>query len=289
MSWVRLDCDEYINLETTLFSGQIFHFKRLGNSLYGGVIGGLLAILMQRDRDVFYLDNDPGMAKTVRRFLNTDVLVSVKNPVPGLRFLTNDFYSTIFSFICSSNNNVKRITRMVDYLYSKGQQIAFPLFENDTVAHGCPNVSEVPQFYHLPSLESLMNIEDDLRANKFGYRAKYICDAARFLYGNQLNWEKLESSEVRGQLMKIKGIGRKVADCICLISLKRFDVVPIDTHILKHSISIFGLPTRTLTSRTYDKIQENWRARYGEYAGIVQLHVFKRYLDGRVMDLKDEQ
>ncbi len=79
--------------------------------------------------------------------------------------------------------------------------------------------------------------------------------------------------------MEIKGIGRKVADCICLISLRQFHVVPIDTHILKYSSSLFNLNLKSLNAKTYDMIQKMWVERYGEYAGIAQLYVFKDYVD----------
>ena len=44
--------------------------------------------------------------------------------------------------------------------------------------------------------------------------------------------EKLENTEkMREELLKLDGVGTKVADCILLFALKRVDVFPIDVWI----------------------------------------------------------
>lgn len=72
----------------------------------------------------------------------------------------------------------------------------------------------------------------------FGYRAEFIVDSVRMISEN--GGEKWirdlvngEYDEVKEKLMTLKGIGRKVADCICLFSLGCHDSVPIDTHMFQ--------------------------------------------------------
>lgn len=285
-----VECNEHVDLRETLFSGQVFHFKEVRENEYMGVLGGTLVFLRQETGCIRYLDSHPESKSIVENFFNTHVDAGLQNKKHGLRFLTNDFYPTVFSFICSSNNNIKRITKMVEYLYSYGTRIDSQHHTDmspsrDTRGDEPGNATEPGAslvdhvFYTFPELNVLVNIEDDLRKNKFGYRAEYICDAARFLLQNRIEWHALSYEEARATLMKIKGVGRKVADCICLISLKQFHVVPIDTHILKYSSCLFSLELRGLNAKTYDMIQKMWVEKFGRYAGIAQLYAFKEYVD----------
>lgn len=261
MVWRAVECGEYIDLRETLFSGQVFHFREVGEDEYMGVLGGTLISLRQGPEGAMYLDNHPSTGPIVERFFNLRVDVELEARKRGLRFLTNDFYPAVFSFICSSNNNIKRITKMVEHLYSHGEHVG-------------------GGFHAFPGLEELVGIEDELRKNKFGYRARYVCDAARFLLENRVEWERLGYEDARNTLMRIRGVGRKVADCICLMSLGQFHVVPIDTHILKYSTKLFNLEPRGLSAGVYDAIQKMWVERFGRYAGVAQLYAFKEYVDG---------
>ncbi len=280
LNWEKLNTTEFINLEETLFSGQVFQFKKMGGNIYMGVLSGNVITLKQEKNDVFFVNDSDFIKETVENFFNLDI--KIKTNKNGLRFLTNDLYPTIFSFICSSNNNIQRITRMVDYLYSKGN-ILSTMNKTEYVQKLDSDKNEgCTSFYSFPELKKLINIEKELISEKFGYRASYICQAANFLLKNQINWHNLSYYEAREKLMKIKGIGKKVADCICLIGLKHFQSVPIDTHIFKYSIEFFKLPIKTLSNKNYDIIQKMWIEKYGKYAGIMQLYAFKTYLDVRI-------
>lgn len=102
---------------------------------------------------------------------------------------------------------------------------------------------EDKEYYDFPTIESLRekNVEDVLKREKFGYRAGYIANAAKRLseLGGKnwlLNLQKDKSVSyrtAREQLMTLPGIGPKVADCICLMSLGHLDAIPIDTHIFQ--------------------------------------------------------
>ena len=60
--------------------------------------------------------------------------------------------------------------------------------------------------------------------------------------------------------MKIKGIGNKVADCICLFGLHHLDAFPIDTHIKK------------ILDREYNGKLPEWAE--SKYAGLFQQYIF---------------
>lgn len=317
MGWKRVECDEYINLDETLFSGQIFHFRKCSDNIYKGVLGDLLIVLRQLGGDVYFLDYHPAVELRVNDFFSVHIQTNLDPAIrkKGLRFLTSDFIPTVFSFICSSNNNVKRITSMVEYLYSKGDPVYDPLehyahidtytpppgsastqsnftpFTDDTsityfMAESAlsPAGATIQQhatgFFSFPPLERLEDVEQELKSRKFGYRAEYICSAARFLIAHPMDWYSMGYEQARNELMRIKGVGRKVSDCICLISLRHFQAVPIDTHILKYSRRAFMMADlKSLSESAYKKIQGCWLAEYGEYAGIAQLYIFKTYLE----------
>lgn len=358
MIWNLLNSTDYINLEETLFSGQVFHFKKFenikdkwnmdcidsnsdcinntensqnnqnniitrnahsivhmkayntinedsntisnassnasthsNNIIYAGVVSNNIIILKQYNKKVLFLSNSimkNEIENILIDFFNlniSDILfknihinnISNNN---GLRFLTNDFYSTVFSFICSSNNNISRISKMVNFLYSKGEPMNMNLGDNNIINvqnDDFLNISK--QLFKFPDLNTLCNIENDLINNKFGYRASYIVNAAKYLLNTSTDWHGLQYNEARYELTKIKGIGRKVADCICLIGLKHFQAVPIDVHILKYSNIKYNMAVKTLSASSYEEIQKKWIDEFGDYAGIAQLYAFKRHVD----------
>ena len=78
--------------------------------------------------------------------------------------------------------------------------------------------------------------EEELRALKLGYRSRYICGTARMIASGEVDLEqvkKMDYPTARAELMRLPGIGGKVADCICLFALHHMDAFPVDTHIQK--------------------------------------------------------
>ncbi|KAG0431914.1 N-glycosylase/DNA lyase OGG1 [Dictyocoela muelleri] len=173
--------------------------------------------------------------------------------IEGLRLLSLEQIPTIFSFICSANNNIKRITKMVNFIYSQGNFIK--------------KINGI-NFYHFPELVDLID-ENLLRGNMFGYRSRYIVETAKIINNNFKGCNLNEND-----LNKLMGVGRKVRDCIRLLSMNKLAVVPVDTHIFKISKKIFNMNESKLTVSVYKKIQEYFYDFFGEYAGIAQLMFF---------------
>lgn len=81
---------------------------------------------------------------------------------PGVRLLRQDPLETLFAFICSSNNNIARISLMVERMCAEfGDRLG---------------EAEGTDFYDFPSLEALAKggVEQKLRELGFGYRAKFV-------------------------------------------------------------------------------------------------------------------
>lgn len=190
---------------------------------------------------------------------------------PGVRTLRIDPVENLFTFICSSNNNIARITQMVNNLCIKfGSKLA-------TV--------EEQDFYTFPQIEDLSekNVANVLRDLSFGYRAKYIQKAAEVLIqeGGKdwlFNLRTRDYTEAKAQLLKIPGVGPKVADCICLMSLDKAQSIPVDTHVFQ-LVAKFYLPKLrnkkvNINVGLYKEIGDHLRGVWGKYAGWAQTVMF---------------
>jgi N-glycosylase/DNA lyase len=171
-----------------------------------------------------------------------------------------------FSFICSSNNNIGRIAKMVEFLCSHGTLIG---------------EVEGEKYYEFPTIAQLLNIDESILRNAgFGYRARFIVQTAKQLSEYTPEWlYNLRSStieEAQKCLMNLMGVGKKVADCVCLFSLDKLDIVPVDTHIWtiaqKHMPSI--KKSKTLTAKNYNDIGDFFRERFGPFAGWAHTVLF---------------
>ncbi|CCF59824.1 hypothetical protein KAFR_0I00430 [Kazachstania africana CBS 2517] len=153
-------------------------------------------------------------------------------PSQGIRILGQEPWETLISFICSSNNNISRITKMCHNLCS---YYGNKLDEFDSL-----------QFYSFPTSEDLVKraTEAELRELGFGYRAKYILETAKKIVlakkaeGFSTDQEYFKNlmetksiGEVKETLMSFSGVGPKVADCVCLMGLRMDHVVPVDVHV----------------------------------------------------------
>ncbi|CAK7915713.1 N-glycosylase/DNA lyase [[Candida] anglica] len=193
----------------------------------------------------------------------------------GIRILRQDPWETTISFICSSNNNVKRISKMCDSLCSE-----FGDFINtyDGVA-----------YYTFPSAQKLSSspsVETKLRDMGFGYRAKYIYRTALMLSDstsnatlNELNTLRTKSyEESHNFLLQLTGVGPKVADCICLMALDKHDVVPVDTHVYQIAVRDYKFKgkrdLKTMNKQSYDQIRLFFKEIFGPYAGWAQSVLF---------------
>lgn len=130
-------------------------------------------------------------------------------------------------------------------------------------------------------------VEEKLRKLGFGYRAKYIQKSAEeIVEKGGLKWFKslseMSYEDAHKELITLSGIGPKVADCICLMSLNHLSAVPVDTHIIQ--IAKHYLPEveniKSMTPSLYRKIGNEFRRVYGDYSGWAQTVLFVAELTG---------
>ncbi|MBQ7884938.1 MAG: DNA-3-methyladenine glycosylase 2 family protein [Clostridia bacterium] len=169
----------------------------------------------------------------------------------GMRILKHDYFETIISFIVSANNNIKRI-----------QKILFGIRQKyGTWMNG---------YYAFPTVEQLLDAtEADFKALGAGYRAKYLCEAVKYLNGKDINqYAKMSTPDLNKDLLNIMGVGQKVADCIMLFAFSRQDVFPVDTWIEKVYCAYFN------EEHNRGVIRKNLVSKFGNMSGYAQQYLF---------------
>ncbi|TCD66017.1 8-oxoguanine glycosylase ogg1 [Steccherinum ochraceum] len=247
-------------------------------------------------RDYFQLDVD--LLDLYSQWSKLDpVFHKLKDRFEGIRVLRQDPFECLLSFICSSNNNITRITKMVRALCTQ--------FSSPVISLPPPNAEPGTELepYHPfppPSALSAPEVTATLRTLGFGYRAEFIQKTAKMLADNHNTsatssakmqepaelWlttlRQMSTSEARNELLKFMGVGRKVADCVMLMSLDKREVVPVDTHVHQIATKHYGMSSSskskavktTMTPKLYDELSSKFVGIWGEYAGWAHCVLF---------------
>lgn len=183
-------------------------------------------------------------------------LVSAVEYGKGIRILNQDLWEMIISFIVSQQNNIKRIRKCIGLLCER-------YGEKKVAANGI-------EYYDFPTPRALAGAAiEDLYACNLGYRSRYIHETANSILRGDIDLDQLYQMDydaAKAELLKLCGIGVKVADCICLFALHKTDAFPKDTHINK------VLATQYQEGFPFEK--------YVNYSGILQQYIFYYDLNG---------
>lgn len=253
-------CGVYdLDLAQTLDCGQSFRWAETDNGFEG--IAYNKKVNMRMDGNTLFIDNasEEDFEKIWKSYLDLELdygkireEISKIHPIlkeageyaSGIRILRQESWEALCTFIISQNNNIKRIKGIVDRL--------------------CENFGrKIDGGYGFPTAETLAKLElENLAPLRAGFRNKYIIDAAKKVSSGEVEFEKcrtLPYDEARAQLMKIKGVGVKVADCALLFGLHRIEAFPVDVWMKRALETLFP-----------DMTAED----FGEYAGIAQQYIF---------------
>lgn len=246
------------NLDETLDCGQAFRWTKHENTWQGAAFGKVLNVYQDGEnivfdcnkedfeniwREYFDLNTDYEKIKTELCEMN-EVLKEAAQFAPGIRILKQEPWEALCSFIISQNNNIPRI---------KG-----------IVARLCENFGDdLGGIYSFPSAEKIAKLnEDDLAVIRSGFRAKYILSAAKAISENTVDVKGLYTislEDARKELMTIKGVGPKVADCVLLYGFHRTECFPLDVWMKRAMAMLF--PNNTPED-------------FGTNAGIAQQYIF---------------
>lgn len=215
------------DLDQTLDCGQAFRWVKTGEDEYTGAflniplriscvdktdgVFRLYNVTEQEFETVWadYFDLDTDYAELKRRFSQDETLSKACEYAWGIRILKQDAWEALSSFIISQNNNIPRIKGIIGRLCDRYS--GYPTAE---------------QMYGQTagSLEYLRS----------GFRAKYIIDAIEKIQSGEIDLERIKTlptDTAREELMKIKGVGPKVADCTLLFGMYKVDAFPKDVWV----------------------------------------------------------
>ena len=263
---------ENLNMTQTFECGQCFRWNRTGKDTYIGVVGNQVIEMYNMDgvhflnlsKDVksddwfMYFDEKRDYKKIISDLSKDEIMNKAINYASGIRILNQDEWETLISFIISSNNNIPRIKKIIEgFCRSFGNRISY---KNN-------------EYYSFPSPKDLQGVTlDDLSEIRCGYRSKFVLDAIEKVNNGVIdlyNLKFLSTSEAREQLLKIKGVGSKVADCVLLFSMEKTECYPMDVWI-KRVTEKFYLSKDSKEKEIKEFAYNYW----GEYAGFAQQYLF---------------
>lgn len=267
-------CD--FDLAQTLECGQCFHFVKLDENDYVLTAKGrVLHVSQQADTVTFYdteedeyvnvwkdyFDMDRDYSAVKKKLLENDnKLKDAIESMWGVRILNQDFFETLISFIISQNKQIPHIKKIVADISAK--------FGTYKGTYGGADM------YTFPTLEQLTNAsEEDFKELKTGFRAPYIMDAIRRNMAGQFNEKELKNMDYDScikELMTIKGVGEKVANCVSLFGLGKKEAFPVDVWIKRIMETMYFDGEDT----PKDKIAAFAKEQFGDLGGFAQQYLF---------------
>lgn len=249
--------------------GQCFRWERQRDGSYTGIALGRVLNVARKDgffifnnvteeefsdiwQGYFDLHNDYGKIKQTLSTMD----IHMKNAVTygsGIRILNQNLWECILSFIISANNNIPRIQGIIQRLCKRF---------GDPLEYGGKT------YYTFPDAD---RINANLAFLRVGYRESYLLDACFKVRNGVLDLNKLHllsTDQARQELMKIKGIGPKVADCILLFGMKRHEVFPVDVWVKRCVTQIYGKEMKNLNPKAFAA------KKFGGLAGYAQQYLF---------------
>ena len=245
---------------TGVFDENVLNVSKKENTVtFKGICNGDIEEIC---RNYFDLDRDYNDIRNKLSKIDENLKISVEYG-KGIRILNQDLWETIISFIISANNNIPRIKGIIERLSKAyGKKITF----------------EGKDYYTFPTPESLSKATvQDFRNLGLGFRDIRLYETTHMIINKEVDLEKLKDMttlEAREELLKLSGVGPKVADCILLFSnLKRFDVFPIDVWVRRVMNELY-IKKEDETKVTKKEIQKLADSKFGNMQGLAQQYLF---------------
>ena len=278
-----------LNIHSTINSGQYFLWEKRNNSWYGTYEDSILKITLPENKDnlTYEYDSFPRIENWQQSVFRLDdkydeiideisrkdkVVENITKKYIGLRIMRQKPIQCIISFLCSSNNNIPRIRFILLNLSRKfGKKIEW---NNNT-------------FYTFPTLKTLSTIsQSELLHCGFGYRAEYVRKTVQTIVDQKIDMQLLKDSDYsksKQEILKLSGVGEKIADCILLFSFDKVEAFPMDTWIIKllqkkigHMIVLDSelKINDKITPSQYRLVSKKIREHYGKYSGYAQQFLY---------------
>lgn len=258
--------------------GQCFRWNQ-EEGIYTGITGKNVITVEQKENSVvfkgmcekdikdvvneyFDLDTDYTEIKEKLSKIDNHLKTSIEYG-EGIRILNQDLWECIISFIISANNNIPRIKKIIERISQNyGEKIEW----------------NGKEYFTFPTPKQLSKATvEDLRGLGLGFRDKRVYETTQLINSKEFNLEELEKENdtnvIREKLLTLPGVGPKVADCIMLFSLKRFDVFPIDVWVRRVMNELY-IKNEDETKVSKTQIEKIARDKYADLAGLAQQYLF---------------
>ena len=275
----RIEIKESFSLNHIFECGQCFRWKKEDDESYTGVFKNSV-INVEKENDIVTFRGvcEKDIKEVVNEYfdLNTDY-EQIKNTLSkvdsylaesikygnGIRILNQDLWEVIISFIISANNNIPRIQKIIERLSKQ---------------YGNKIIYKEKEYYTFPEKEQLAKASiDDLRNLGLGFRDKYVYETTRKIINGDINLEELgsmqDTNKIREILLTLPGIGPKVADCIMLFGMHKFNVFPIDVWVRRVMNELY-IKNEDETKINKKQIEKLAKEKYKNLAGIAQQYLF---------------
>lgn len=255
--------------------GQCFRWHKEADNSYTGVAKGRVINVSQKDNKI-YLDNTnlKDFEEVWYNYFDlgtnyTDIKNTLKNMDEhlnkasefgyGIRILKQDGWEMLISFIISSNNRIPMIQKAIENL-SRNYGTYIRNYRGK-------------DYYAFPTPEELNKVsQEEIRACQTGFRDKYIKSTTENVIKDNENisgYTSLSTDDCIKELKKFNGVGPKVADCIALFGMQKYDTFPVDVWVKRVMQEFYVSEDMSLPKmRTYaiDK--------FGNLAGFAQQYLF---------------
>ena len=128
--------------------------------------------------------------------------------------------------------------------------------------------------FSFPTAERLASTsEAELRACKMGFRAPHLLAAAQRIASGKFDLERLRRlplAEARVELMKLHGVGDKIADCVLLFAYGFDSAFPVDVWV-ERALRELYFPRRRVTAKHLRHFAATY---FGPHAGYAQQYLF---------------
>jgi N-glycosylase/DNA lyase len=264
---------EDFNLASTLECGQFFRYRKEGADYIINHRQSLFRLRQVGDKlyfsgvpkefiiSFFRLDED--YAAILKSISKDEFIRKAIKENYGMRIIRQDPWECLISYICSANNNIPRIT---DNVRQISKAFGKRLVDDDTDIDG----------FAFPE-PGRINNHDTLRACKVGFRSKFIHEANQSVDELELLALRKKSYEVaREELIKLNGVGDKIADCVCLFSLDKPEAFPVDVWVRRVMLEQYfkGKSEAELKKVKNSDIQAFARKYFGKHCGYANQFMF---------------
>ncbi|MBR2476791.1 MAG: DNA-3-methyladenine glycosylase 2 family protein [Clostridia bacterium] len=270
---VTLTGVEHFDAGHTFLCGQCFRFDQEDDGSFTGVAHGKV-INVKTNGTTVQIRNctEEDFKNLWERFLGLDTdYGAIKESLSGeehidkamefgwgIRLLNQEPFECLISFVISTQNQIPRIKKIIRKMCELfGDKITF----------------DGKDYYTFPNCHKLASLtEEDLAPINAGYRTAYILDAAKKVASGEIDLDiicALPTDKAKAELMKIKGVGPKVADCTMLFSLQKGDAFPVDVWVQRIVRQLYLGENASIK-----EISAFAGERFGMHSGIAQQYLF---------------